>query len=203
MDSCRPCGCAVPPRTEMPLLGLRRPGNSGSSSGTKSVSTSGMRKKSSSASPPARPGAAWSAPRGTRPTRAAPGVRSQTRHRRRGGQRRSRDAGCGGRAARRTHPARGATALSADRGTRARRRAPEARSRQGRDMRRSAPAPHEPVVAELWLLHAGSPVRHPRSPRAASCQDDEPLPTSSPSEPEALPSRCDARGTESRREGSP
>jgi hypothetical protein len=31
MDSCRQCGCAVLPRTEMLRLGLRRPGNSWSS----------------------------------------------------------------------------------------------------------------------------------------------------------------------------
>src|SRR6266498_4697647 len=48
MDSCRQCGCAVLPRTEMLRLGSRRPRNSWSSSGTKSVSTFAMRKKSSS-----------------------------------------------------------------------------------------------------------------------------------------------------------
>ena len=50
-----------------------------------------------------------------------------------------------------THTSGEATALSADRATRGRRRAPEAEARRrGRDLRRSAPAPHELVVAELW-----------------------------------------------------
>ncbi len=48
MDSCRQCGCAVLPRTEMLLLGSRRRGNSWSSSETKSVPTCGRRQKSSS-----------------------------------------------------------------------------------------------------------------------------------------------------------
>src|SRR6266566_5431829 len=48
MDSCRQCGCAGLPRTEMLRLGSPRQGNSWSSSGTTSVSTFGMRKKSSS-----------------------------------------------------------------------------------------------------------------------------------------------------------